>query len=99
MNTIERVYVGSPGLSARIYLRHKQSIKQTVLDSVGSAHFNRHILTKLATAPGIAHHRSSLIFEGKTVKIVVGTLAAFRFSGVLSREAEARCWWFGRLAA
>jgi hypothetical protein len=76
-------------------LLHQQSIKQTVvLDSVGSAHFNRHILAKLTAAPGVAHRGSSLICERKTMKIVVGTLAALLLSGVLvSSEAEARCWW------
>jgi hypothetical protein len=43
-------------------------------------------------------HRSPQVtpdIESKTMNIVVGTLAALLFSGVLSSEGPARCWCFG----
>jgi hypothetical protein len=50
---------------------------------------------------GTGHRAPQVIsdIESKTMNIVVGTLAAFLFSGVLSSEAQARCWCFGRLSA
>src|SRR5277367_6568082 len=59
------------------------------------SHLARRSPSALRSAGIIGRHsRSSLIFERKTKNIVVGTLAAFLYSGVLSSEAEARCWWF-----